>query len=73
MPQEVNVLALYKGNEKFIYVFDDASQDLLIDTIRHQAADPKTSVSWFDAAILTERARQQVAQRSEAKQDQTRF
>jgi hypothetical protein len=54
---ELNVLALYRGNEKYYYVFDDASREALIEVIRAQASNPKISLSWFDAAVLTERAR----------------
>lgn len=57
--QELNVLALFKGTERFIYVYDDDSRDALIDVIRNAAADPRIPISWFDAAVLTERARQQ--------------
>jgi hypothetical protein len=60
VPHEVNVLALFKGRERYVYVYDDASRDVLIDAVRDQAADPASSVTWFDAAVLTERARQQV-------------
>lgn len=56
---ELSVLALVKGGERFIFVYDDVSRDRLIDAIRDQAADPEVALSWFDAAILTERARQQ--------------
>lgn len=59
MASEVNVLALFKGAEKFIYVYDDESRDAVIDVIREAAADPHVAVNWFDAAVLTERARQQ--------------
>jgi hypothetical protein len=55
--QELNVLALIKGDERFIFVYDDESQDALIDDIRHKAADPAVSLNWFDAAVLTERVR----------------
>jgi hypothetical protein len=58
MQHELSVLALVKGRERFIYVFDDASREQLIDTVRDQAADPKVNLSWFDAVALTERARQ---------------
>ena len=61
MQHELSVLALVKGRERFIYVFDDQSREQLIDTVRDQAADPKVSLSWFDAAALTERARQQTS------------
>jgi hypothetical protein len=57
--REVNVLALVKGNERFIYIYDDASHQPLIETFRDQAADPRLSFSWFDAAVMTEKAREQ--------------
>ncbi len=59
MTQELNVLALFKGNERYIFVYDDDSRETLIDTIRDSAADPRTPINWFDAAVLTDRARQQ--------------
>ena len=59
MQHELSVLALIKGDERFIFVYDDVSRDQLIDEIRNQAADPSVKLSWFDAAVLTERARQQ--------------
>ena len=59
MPQEFNVLALIKGQERYIYIYDDESRPQLIDTFRDQAADPGWNLTWFDAAVLTEKARQQ--------------
>ncbi len=59
MPRELNVLALIKGNERYVYVYDDDSRSDLIDALRNQAADPGLSFSWFDAAVLTEKAREQ--------------
>jgi hypothetical protein len=56
---DLNVLALFKGTERFIYVYDDVSRDELLAAIRDAAADPTVSLSWHDAAVLTERARQQ--------------
>jgi hypothetical protein len=59
--RELNVLALFKGDERFIFVYDDESREALVDEVRHQAADPRLSLSWFDAAVLTERVRNQEA------------
>jgi hypothetical protein len=59
VPRELNVLALIKGDERYVYVYDDESRDDLIDALRNQAADPRLSFSWFDAAVLTEKAREQ--------------
>jgi hypothetical protein len=48
-----------KGNERYVYVYDDGSREELIAAFRNQAADPQLSLNWFDAGVLTERARQQ--------------
>ena len=59
MANEFNVLALIKGQERFVFVYDDASRTDLIDTIRDLAADPALSLTWFDALVLTKKAREQ--------------
>jgi hypothetical protein len=55
--RELNVLALFKGEERYIFVYDEESSEALIDDIRHKAADPSIPINWFDAAVLTERIR----------------
>ncbi len=62
MTQELNVLALIKGEERFIFVYDDDSKDSLINDIRDKAADPAVALNWFDAAVLTERVRNPAAE-----------
>ena len=57
MTRELNVLALFKGDVRYIFVYDEESCETLIDDIRHKAADPTIPISWFDAAILTQRIR----------------
>lgn len=62
MAQELNVLALIKGEERYIYVYDDASRPSLLEAFRDQAANPQLSLNWFDAAVLTQKAHEQAAQ-----------
>jgi hypothetical protein len=57
--REYNVLALIKGRERYVFVYDDDSRQPLLDALRDQAADPRLSLSWFDANVLTEKAREQ--------------
>jgi hypothetical protein len=65
---------MLKGNERYVFVYDDASRPLLIDALRDQAADPRLSLNWFDAAVLTDRARQQACQsREPVPRSQTRI
>jgi hypothetical protein len=59
--QEYNVLALVKGEERFVYVYDDDTRAALIEAIRAQAAEPSLSLNWFDAAVLAQKAREQTA------------
>jgi hypothetical protein len=58
---ELNVLALVKGAEHYIYVYDDDSRPDVIDAFRDQAADPELTLNWFDAMVLTTKAREQAA------------
>ncbi len=62
MTQELNVIALFKGRERFIFVYDEESRDALVDEFRHYAADPAVVLNWFDAAVLTRRVRGPVAE-----------
>lgn len=59
MRREFNVLALIKGTERYVFVYDDDSRQALIDAFRDEAADPRLSFTWFDASVLTEKAREQ--------------
>ena len=59
MPSELNVLALIKGPEHYIFVYDEESRPALIDNLRDLAADARFSLSWFDAMVLTQKAREQ--------------
>ncbi len=60
MQHELSVLALMKGQERYIYVYDAVSHGMLIDAIRDQAASPEYGLNWYDVRILTEKARQQM-------------
>jgi len=57
--REFNVLALIKGDERYVYVYDDASRSALVEAFHSQAADPELSLNWFDAAVLTQKAEEQ--------------
>jgi hypothetical protein len=59
VPIELNVLALIKGDEKYLFVYDDCSRPLLLDAFRAQAGDIQLSLNWFDAGVLTRKANEQ--------------
>ncbi len=57
--RDLNVLALMKGSERYVYVYDDISRADLVDAFRDDAANPRLSLSWLDVALLTAKAREQ--------------
>ena len=61
MAQEFNVIALIKGDERYVYVYDDESRAALLEAFQEQAANQLLSLNWFDAAVLTQKAQEQAA------------
>jgi hypothetical protein len=56
--QGINVLALLKGEERYVFLYDDRSTDQVLQTLGRYAADPELSFTWYDAAVLSQRVRQ---------------
>lgn len=57
MSSGVNVLALVKEGERFIFLYDDESSATLLQTFGRYAADKDLSFSWYDAAVLSQKLR----------------
>jgi hypothetical protein len=53
----MNVLALVKGSERYVFLYDDDSLRPLLQTLGRFAADPDLSFTWYDAAILSQKVR----------------
>ena len=58
MDTEVNVLALVKGEEKFLFLFDDQNRDETLRQLARFAANPELEFTWYDAAMLSQRIRE---------------
>jgi hypothetical protein len=56
--QDINVLALVKGEERYIFLFDDARRTECLRMLGRFASNPELSFSWYDAAVLSQRIRQ---------------
>ena len=57
MSRSMNVLALVKESERFVFLYDDDSPAELLQTLGKYAADPELSFTWYDAAILSQKVR----------------
>ena len=65
--QDINVLALVKGEERYIFLYDDGHKSEALRTLGRFASNPELSFSWYDAAVLSQRIRQTaLEQRAEA-------
>ena len=59
MSTGVNILALLKNGERYVFLYDDRSSDKLLQTLGQYAADEDLNFSWYDAAVLSQRVRKQ--------------
>ncbi len=59
MSQDINVLAMVKGNERYVFLFDDGSRAETLRVLGRYASNPELSFSWHDAAVLSQRIRQE--------------
>jgi hypothetical protein len=60
--QDINVLALVKGEERYIFLYSDAQRSEALRTLGRFAANPELSFSWYDAAVLSQKIRQNTKQ-----------
>jgi len=58
MEREINVLALVKGEERYIFLYDDQHRVETLRTLGRYAADPQLSFSWYDAAVMSKKIRE---------------
>jgi len=55
---DINVLALVKGSERYIFLFDDEHRSEALRTLGRFASNPELSFTWYDAAVLSQKIRQ---------------
>ena len=57
MTRDINVLALVKGEERYIFLFDDGNRSEALRTLGRFASNPELSFTWYDAAVLSQKIR----------------
>ena len=57
MSQDINVLALVKGSERYVFLYDDEHRAETLRTLGRYASNPELSFSWYDAAVLSQKLR----------------
>lgn len=69
--QDINVLALVKGEERYVFLYDDSSRAETLRTLGRFASNPQLSMTWYDAAVLSQKVRK--AQEQHEEQPRPRF
>ena len=59
MTREVNVLALVKGKERYVFLYDDESRVELLQQFGRYACQGALSFDWQDAVTLSRRVRKE--------------
>jgi hypothetical protein len=57
--QDINVLALVKGEERYVFLYDDDSRAEALRVLGRYASNPELSFTWYDAAVLSQKIRQE--------------
>ena len=57
MSQDINVLALVKGEERYIFLFNDENRSETLRMLGRYASNSQLSFSWYDAAVLSQKIR----------------
>ena len=57
MSQAVNVLALVRNGQRYIFLYDDNSVRQVLSQLAEFAGDPELDFTLYDAATLSQRVR----------------
>ncbi len=72
MTQDINVVALVKGKERYIFLYDDSQRAETLRRLGRFASDPELSFTWYDAAVLSQKVRRTSQQKESEPQKQTK-
>lgn len=59
MNRDINVLALVKGEERYVFIYNEENRSETMRLIGRYASNPELSFSWYDAAVLSQKMRRE--------------
>lgn len=59
MNQDINVLALVKGTERYVFLYNDSNRAETLRMLGRYASNPELSFTWYDAAVLSQKIRRE--------------
>ena len=57
MSKHINVLALVKGDEKYIFLFNEKNRKKTLRQLGRFASNQDLSFTWYDAAVMSQKVR----------------
>jgi hypothetical protein len=54
----IDVLALVKGEERYIFLYDDENRANCLRALGRMASNPDLSFTWYEAAVLSKKVRE---------------
>jgi len=66
--RDVKVIALIKGEEQYIFLYNENNRAETLRLLGRYASNPELSFSWYDAAVLSQKIRQESLQKNREKQ-----
>ena len=66
--KDIKVIALVKGSEHYVFLYNEGNRAETLRLLGRYASNPELSFTWYDAAVLSQRIRQESLQQSREKQ-----
>ncbi|MDR0328050.1 MAG: hypothetical protein LBI05_07135 [Planctomycetaceae bacterium] len=66
--KEIKVIALIKGKEEYVFLYDESNRAETLRTLGRYASNPELSFTWYDAAVLSQKIRQESLQQTRDRQ-----
>ena len=57
MSKDINILALAKGEERYIFLYNEETRNETLRTLGRYASNAELSFSWYDAAVMSQKVR----------------
>lgn len=54
---DINILALAKGEERYIFLYNEENRNETLRTLGRFASNSELSFSWYDAAVMSQKVR----------------
>ena len=56
--KNIRIIALVKGEEQYVFLYDENNRAETLRLLGRYASNPELSFSWYDAAVLSQKIRQ---------------